>query len=162
MNLYEISKEYIGACNTLLEIEDIDDEIIENTLGTIMDSFKEKAVNLAAFIKNIEAEAEAVKEAKISMMNRQSKLERKCASLKQYLKINMQAAGIKKIDSSPLFEIKILNNSSKVCILDNNLIPNEYCHIEKIADKRLIRKLLEEGESIQGATLIKDESISIR
>lgn len=141
MNLYEISSRYQQAFFALAECDDLPAQVIDDTLEGIEGEIKEKAIAVASFFQNLEAEANAIYEAENRMRNRRSALEKKIASLKDYLKTNMEKTGITEI-TCPQFSLKIKRNPPAVCVFDEGAIPVEYkkektvITIDKAAIKR--------------------------
>ena len=84
-SLYEIRHDYQDALNELSEIEDLNEQIIEDSLSVIKGDLVEKGRNVAAFIKNAQASADAIKEAAKTMSGRASTAQNKIDRLKAYL-----------------------------------------------------------------------------
>lgn len=124
MNLYEISAEYQ---KNFLEIADLDlpEEVINDTLEAIQGDVESKSIAVASYKKNLDAEAQAIKDAIKNMKARQAAIENHAARLNNYLKSNMEACGINEI-TCPYFKLKIKKNTPSVVIKDESLIPDEF------------------------------------
>ena len=84
MNLYEINAE-IMAC-----VDEETGEIIDTAkLDQLRMTFGEKVEGIALYIKNLAAEAAAIKAEKDKLGERQRICENKVASLKNYLQANL-------------------------------------------------------------------------
>jgi len=70
MQLYKIAHEYEQALTTMQEDESLTPEIIEDSLAVIKDDFDTKVINISYAIKNLEAEANAIREAERNMSAR--------------------------------------------------------------------------------------------
>lgn len=153
-SLYQISRDY----QAVLELEDMSPQAIRDTLEGIGGEFNDKAVNLVMYTFNvnsdvlqIEAEIDRLKAIKRAKENR-------IENLRDYLKVNMAACGISKIEHS-LFTITLRKPGKKVNIIDERLLPDEYVEVETtIKPKRTeLSRDLKEGKAIPGAELIDSE-----
>ena len=64
LRLYELSTEYLQALEALSELDDLPPEAIADTLAGLSGAWEDKALNVARFVRNLEAEATAIEEAK--------------------------------------------------------------------------------------------------
>jgi len=162
MKLYEISEKYLSALSALTDPEsDIPSEVVSDTIEAVEGEFTEKAVNVAAFIRQMEAEADAIKEAETRMAARRRAIENRSEWLRGYLLAAMQSTGNRKI-SCPWFVVSIRKGTGSVRIDDEAEIPGIYKVIEERIDRKLIRESLKAGELVPGASLVEGESLSIR
>jgi hypothetical protein len=139
MSLFDIKNDYLKALNELSSMEDMPEDAIRDTLEGIEGAFDDKAVNVAAFIKNLEAEATAIDNAVSEMQKRSKRLKSKGVALNQYLLDSMKAID-KKAISSPYFELKIKNNPASLIIDDETMIPAEY--IETVVSEKVDKKAI--------------------
>lgn len=102
MNLYEISTNYMQ----LLECEP---EMVADTLESLKEAFKEKTINIAYVIKQMDAEQKIIAEEVKRLQERKKTAENKQKYLKQYLHDSMNATGIDKV-KSPTITISIRKN----------------------------------------------------
>ncbi|SDV49243.1 siphovirus Gp157 family protein [Chitinasiproducens palmae] len=166
-SLYVIASEYRQAADTLAEL-DLDEQTVADTLESISGDITEKATNVAAFIRNLESTAEAVKNAAKGMTDRAKAIEARADRIKHYLLANMQHAGIKKIDS-PLFAITVKDNPVSVVIDDERQIPAEYM-TDPVPpppppakpDKKLIAQAIKDGFEVPGARLERKQRVEIK
>jgi len=159
--LYEISKEYQLA---LIELEGLDDEFVKDTLDGLKGTLELKSTNVAKYVQNLFASATAIDTAMKQMAERKKALENKANRIKKYLKDNMEASGIHKIEC-PEFVISIKNNPPKVVLSEEeDLIPKKYKTIERIIkiDKSAIGKDLKSGKAVSGAKLESSTRIEIK
>lgn len=94
MTLYEISNIY----NEILEA-DIPDEALIDTLDGIQGDFKDKADNIACFIKSLKSDVIALKAEAKNLTERARTKENKIERLKDYLSFCMNSANIQKIET---------------------------------------------------------------
>ena len=91
LRLYEIAETYLRALEDLADIEDLPEQAITDTLEGLQGEFEVKAINVAGYIRNIEAEASAVEQARKGMERRQRSLTRHAERLREYVKNHMEA-----------------------------------------------------------------------
>lgn len=159
MKLYEIAEIHNNALMSMADMEDLPEEVIDDTLQSLEGEFKDKALAVAAFFLNSDADIAAMKEAEKRIAERRKSLESKSASLKDYLLKNMQRTGITKIEC-PEFKISIRNNPDSVQIVDEFEIPKEFITIVETVkiDKVAIKK----AGGCPGAEIVKKQSLSIK
>lgn len=163
-SLYLLTAEY-KAVEAKLETMDLDAQTIADTLESVSGDFEEKAINVAMFIRNLEASAAAIKQAESDMSDRRKAQEKKAQVMKEYLKDNMQACGKIKIES-PYFALTIKKNPSAVVIDDAGAIPSElYTYPvapEPFPDKKAIAEAIKSGLVVNGAHLEQAERLEIK
>lgn len=151
MKLYELSQDFNDFL-TLAEQEEFDEQTISDTLESLTAEITEKGRNVAAFAQNIEAEIEAMKDAEKRIADRRKALERKSEWMRDYLRNNMEACGISKIEC-PEFKVTLGKPSEVVTVFDESLINDKYIVIKKQPDKAAIKKAIKAGEVVEGAKL---------
>ena len=156
--LRELSTEMM-AINELAKDPEIPLEAIADTMEGIEGLFNDKAVRVVHVIANndsdiaeIDAEIARLQVRKKTMANAKNRL-------KEYLKMNMEASGITKIES-PLFNISLAKGRQSVFVEDLDIVPKEYVRetIEIAPDKKLIGSLLKKGEEVPGCYLQTGET----
>ena len=160
--LYEIAVEYQRCLNDVLNMDDLSEDKLTE-LDQLDDDIKNKAINTAAVIKNLELESESIDKAILSMQERKGKVEKKIDYLKKYLKENMERCNLKEV-KSPYFDIKLLTNPPSVLINDEKLVPPQYYReiITKKLDKNLISQELKNNTFIPGTLLEQRTRLEIR
>lgn len=163
-SLYQLTNEFQLIQNKLLE-SDFDEQTIADTLEGASGDLEIKSVNVAMFIRNLEASADAIKQAEKAMSDRRKSIENKAESIRKYLKDNMQRCGITKIES-PYFALTIKKNPSSVVIDDAGAIPSElYVYPDAPApypDKKAISDQIKAGNVVNGAHLEQAERLEIK
>jgi len=162
--LYEISQDYLRALDVLTDpANDIPLDAITDTLEGIEGQLQEKATNVAKFMQNLDATAKAIKEAEQKMAQRRRTIENRAQGLKDYLKHNMEASGITRIES-PWFVLSVQKNPGAVEITDERQLPDDF-KIEVVTqkiDKAAIKAALKAGQDVPGATLVQGTRLAIR
>lgn len=160
MTLWEIDK----------RIEDLMEQVVDPDTGEILDEEAKKALdglymdrdekveNIALFIKNLSAEAEAVKNEKQKLAARQSAIENKVEHLKTYLTAALDGERFKTSRC-----VVSYRRSEQTVIEDIKAVPEEYLRIkEPEADKSKIKFALKLGKEVPGAHLEENVSIQIK
>lgn len=157
LRLYEISNQYQQLFSQIEQQEEIDSASIEK-LESMNDLIENKAIALASFIKNIDAERKMIEEAEKAMSHRKQQLTRKMDNLTDYLTFNMRRCGITEIKRSPYFIIKLKKCPPSVAIKDESLIPVEYKKTKEVVtvDKIKIKEEIMQGVVIEGVELKTD------
>lgn len=166
LKLYEIQTNYLAALEMFTDPEtDIPPEAVADTLEAIEGEFQEKAVQVAAFARQMEKEAEAIEEAEKQMAKRRKALEGRARWLKDYVKIGMEMMGQSKI-SAPWFVLSIAKNPGAVDVFDAAAIPGEFMRIPEppppAPDKTAIKAALAAGREVPGARMVNGTRLSIR
>lgn len=104
MKLYELTNDFAQLFERFDEISELDGDTEEyqqawfDTLSGIEEEFEVKAEQIAAYVKALKAEAEALKAEEAFLAKRRKAKEKQAEQLKKYLLDSMQAIGRKKID----------------------------------------------------------------
>ncbi len=164
MNLYNIANEYQSVLDESFNQET--GEINENALMRLDEvslKLEEKGLAVASYIKNLEAERDAIESAKRSMAARESSLDSRVEYLKSYLQSNMERCSISEI-KSPYFVIKLKKCPASTDIQNEDLIPGEYKKSKEVItlDKMKIKEELLAGVVIPGAALKYNNRLEIK
>jgi len=163
MKLYEITNEFESIFNDVDENGEITQAMVDAMDG-LKDEFDNKAILIASYIKNIEAEENAIKLAMDDMKKRRESLISKADSLTEYLKYSMVKMSVTDINTSPLFRIRLKKCPVSVDIINELSIPAEYFR-EKIVtsvDKIKLKEVLSEGAEVPGACLQRKTKLEIK
>lgn len=153
MNLYEIDQEIMNCVD--METGEIIDPVRLDELQMDRDT---KIENIACWIKNLNADAEAFKAEKQSFADRQKTAENKAESLKRYLANYL--AGQK--FSTPKVAISFRKTSS-VNVTDISQLPEEFLKFaDPTPDKTAIKNAIKAGTTVTGAEIVEGQSISIK
>lgn len=164
MTLYEITNELVRAYESL-EIDEETGEILNyDQLDKLKMDFDEKAENVALMIKNLSAEAEAIKVEKTALANRQKATENKAEGLKNYLDQMMKAANKTELKRP---KVALSFRKSKSLELDLTRLSPEWLkqydpEKEESYRKTDITKAIKEGQIIDGATLVEKQNLQIK
>lgn len=164
LTLYAIADNFLADIRKMEEA-DLDDQTFSDTLEAISGDLEEKAKAVAMFARNLEASAEAIKQAEKQMADRRKALENKADKVRQYLLDNMLKTGISKIDC-PYFSLSIRKNPPAVEIIQQDMIPMEYFDIPPMPapqlNKNRLKDDLKNGVIVDGAKLTQGHSLQIK
>lgn len=141
-----------------------------DTLSGIEEEFDVKAENLAAYIKGLKAEADALKAEETALNRRRKAKENQMERMKAYLLENMQLINRQKIDT-PRARLSIRTNAESVQFADENEFitrcelagADDFLRYKKPEiDKTEVKAALKRGEQIEGARLIRTQSLIIK
>lgn len=156
--LFVLAADFRDAAEKLSDL-DLDTQTVADTLEGLAGEVEEKAVNVAAFVRNLEATADAIKSAEADMAERRKRIETRAAALRAYLQRCMEMTGISKIES-PYFRLTIRANPPSVDVFDPAQIPAEYMRTPPppptVPDKPAIKAALQAGTDVPGAKLRAD------
>jgi hypothetical protein len=165
--LYQLVEQY-RSLEALDASDDLPLEVIQDTLEGLTGELTVKATNVAKFVLNLEAMATAVETASKQMKARAARIQRKADSIREYLRVNMQGAGITKIEAIE-FVLSLKKNPPSVIIDDEAQIPEGFKVLPPPApppvsrpDKELIKKAINSGMTIAGCHLEQAERLDIR
>lgn len=163
-SLYSLAEEYREAAERLADL-DLDDQTIADTLEGLAGTLEVKATNVAMFAKNLEVTAAAIKEAESNMAKRRKAIEARAERVYAYLKQNMEAVGMTKIES-PYLRIAIRNNPAAVHIDAESQIPPEFWKQSPppppALDKKAIANAIKSGREVPGAHMEADTRLEVR
>ena len=154
MNLYQIEAEMLTCISE--DGEGIDLE----KLDALTMERNSKVSNIACWIKDLKAEAEAIKAEKQNLDKRQKVAENKAASLKEYLAGFLNGEKYKDARVSISYR-----KSTAVQIaedMDIKRLPEEYLKVTVEPSKTAIKEALTNGVAVEGCTLIENNNIQIR
>jgi len=160
-HLYELTEQVRGL-QQLVDDGELKPQDIADTMDGLELEVSEKANRILYMVKNIDGMNDAIDSEIKRLTDRKKVFNNAKESIKQYLKINMEATSTSKIECD-LFTITLRKPSKVVIIDDESLIPDELVTVtvtEK-PDKKAIGKLLKDGEKVEGAHLGEGNSALI-
>lgn len=153
ISLYHMTAEYQRALAELTDA-DLPDEVVADTLEALEGELIQKGQAVAAFALNLSAEIDAIKAVEKRISDRRKALEKRADNLREYLRSNMEKAGIseiKAIDGS--FTAKLAKGRPSVVIDDESLIPDdsEFVRWKREVSKTAIADAIKNGQDVPGA-----------
>lgn len=164
MNLYNLTQELIDQLNAPginTETGEVDQKAYEQHLNSLSMSFDEKALNVAKYIKSLDAEAEAIKEAIAGMKSRMDSLNKKSEYLSSYLLNQCIVADRWPSDSYVAIKTR---KSSSLEIFDESETPKLYEVWEHSVrfDKVAIKESIKNGIPVPGAGIVDKQNLQIK
>ena len=143
------------------ETGEFDESGFNNALEQLEIDRTVKIENYGLVIKNLRADIEGLKAEKEAIENRKKSKEKTIERLSKYLALAL--------DGKPFETEKIALNfrrSKQVQIVDETKIPEEFMKIQIIEKKEpnkiLIKKLIKDGLTIEGANLLEVQNLQIK
>lgn len=161
MKLYEIMADYERLASMDMETEGDMTAFLE-LLKTLEGTFDQKVENYCKLIRNLEADAEGYKVEKERLAKKQKTVDNRIAEIKKYLKY--EAGKIIEVGSSRKvgnFTLAIRNNPESLEIANESLIPEGFFETKRVLKTQDIKELLKNGETVEGARLVRGTSLRI-
>lgn len=164
MTLYEIDETIRRVIDKGMIVDEETGEISYDytDLDELKEKLEAKVDNIVAYIKELSAEAEAIKNEEEALKKRRKAKENKTQSLKDYLSAYLTANAMKKYETAraSLSFIK----SEKVEIVDIEAIPEEYMRVKTSREpaKDDIKKAIKGGATISGCQLVSTQSLQVK
>lgn len=171
MKLYEMTLELAALMeniSTVLDNEEMEPQAKELALaslsqqmGALKGTHAEKCLNIACMVKNMEAEAEAIKTEEIRLAARRKAAERRGDWLRAYLAGNMEPG-------TNLKDARTVIGWRKSTAVEVTVKPEELpenlrrTKITHEPDKAAIKTNLEAGQAIPGCTLVTRFNLQIK
>jgi hypothetical protein len=148
MRLYELTEQYEELMDLLYD-EETDEQTVLDTLESVEGEIEDKADNYAKILRNMAAEAEAVKAEEDRLHRRRVRIENSAKWLKNTLQANLEFIGKTKFKTE-LFSFSVVNNGGlQPLSITENLgeIPSKYLIVQDpVVDTDAVRDLLKDKE----------------
>lgn len=166
MKLYQYGEAFQEQIDQVQELLDSgadpeSDEVQEKLRAMVAceGDFQEKAVEVALYIRELQADSEAARIEADRLAKLVKARERRAESLKDYLKFYMEQFGIDSI-KNPLCTLSMRKNPPSVQVSSFEALPPEFIKTTVAADKNAIKAALKKGVAVSGASLV--ETVSLR
>lgn len=156
--LYDLAGAYKQLADRLATM-DLDAETVADTIEAsgLTDEINTKAQGVLLVAKSAEQYLPAI-EAEIARLTALKKRHEHIAGrLRDYLKQNMEAAGIERIDC-PLFAVSLRKNPASVDVFDEKQVPANYWHTPEPKPsiiKSAVAAELKAGREVAGCRLVQ-------
>lgn len=176
MKFYELAEQY-NEVRAMLDsgvafTEDAQDydyeQAFRDTLDGIGGELEDKAADIAVLIKEMNAEAAALREEELNLAERRKAKENRVKWLTQYLADNMQAAGLAKVDRP---RATLSFRKSKAVRIDDEegfILWAEksgqygFLNLKTTVNKTAVRDALKAGNELPGAVIEERQSLQIK
>ncbi|EKZ1470941.1 siphovirus Gp157 family protein [Listeria monocytogenes] len=156
--LYSIQGKYQQLLNLA---EQLDPELLKDTLESIGDELETKAENVAFVIKELEGQSLILEKETKRLAERKNTINNNVKRLKQSLFDAMITAKKQKIKTN-LFTLDIRKNPPSVIVEDESKLLNYLIEQPKKLDKTKLGDDLKKGIEVPGAKIIQTERLQIR
>lgn len=156
-SLYELSQQYQEFLS-LVEAGEIPQEAIQDTLASLSGEMEEKVDSIACMIKQLQLEAEGIKQEENALSMRRKQKETAAERLKDYIRQTMTLSGKKKLETARSC-VSVGKPAQRVEITDISAIQSvkelwkPYEWTEKNVDKAKLKDALKAG-TVKGARLV--------
>ncbi|EAE7347978.1 siphovirus Gp157 family protein [Listeria monocytogenes] len=156
--LYSIQGKYQQLLNLA---EQLDPELLKDTLESIDDELETKAENVAFVIKELEGQSLILEKETKRLAERKNTINNNVKRLKQSLFDAMITANKQKIKTN-LFTLDIRKNPPSIMVEDESKLLNYLIEQPKKLDKTKLSDDLKQGIEVPGAKIIQTERLQIR
>lgn len=158
MNLFEIN----DAIKQVVDKEDIDPQMLKDTLDSLAITRDEKLDGLAGLIERDTADAEFLASKIKKLTEQKRRFENQKENLQKYMTEVIDDAGLKQVKTEH-YILKPRNYRQKTIVSDERKIPEEYRVIKETTsiDKRKLYDDLIDGKDIPGVHLEPNRKTTI-
>lgn len=164
MKLYELSADVEAVLNGSMIVDPETGEIMfdQENLDELKMQFEDKLESCAVYVKNLDAEANAIKDEETRLAQRRKSLESRIDYMKKYMLDCMTMADVRKVDTPKA--LISLRESKSVNVIDPSLLPTKYLVTkhEVNPDKKALLADLKQGEEITGAELVIKDNLQVK
>ena len=160
-SIYELTVEAQKLASILSEGELTEE--IENSLAINQNELQQKAIDYGYVIKSFESDINAIDSEIKRLQGLKTARNNAIKRMKDSVLEAMQIYGIEKVES-PTLKLSIRNNPESVNLVNEYQIPDKFKK-EKVTvtiSKSEIKKALQDGEDVPGATLERSQTIQIK
>lgn len=147
MTLYELTHEYQEAFRTLSDNDVFDEDTIKDTLDGLKYKVEEKCLSVAAYIKNCQADADAMKDYEQHMNKKRKVMENKIASLKVYVQHHMETNECSDIKGTEI-SLRVCVGPEALVIDDEGLAIDSFPLIKTSVDKVALKKYCQDDPTV--------------
>lgn len=160
MTLYELTNDLL-TLQAEQENTDIDDQVFRDTLEGLDGAFEDKCDGWAKWIRGMKMDAQAIKDEEARLALRRKRIETAISKAEETMAQYMRVVGKTKFKTA-LFSYGF-RKSQSVEITNESELP-KWALIEQAPkiSKTEIKEHLKNGETVPGARLVENESLSIR
>lgn len=162
VSLYEIGADFLKALDGLEVDEDTGEIMNFDAVEALNAQFEDKAESVACYIKNLTAFVADLKAEEDALAVRRKTAERRIDSVKRYLTSCMESVGKDKVETA---RARIsFRKSVQVQIEDEAALPAGYVTttVTTKPDKTAIKKAIQAGQDVAGASLVENRNIQIK
>lgn len=159
-SLYDLTQDFLEV-QALIEDGG---EGLQDTLESIDLAIEDKLENIGKVIRNLEGEAEMLKNEETRLADKRKSIELNKQRLKSYVEDQLTITGKDKVKTG-LFTFAMQNNPKSVKVLDEKLLPRRlFIEQKPKLDKKALKEELKRigKNSMPGVELVQSRSLRIR
>ena len=162
MTLYTMETEYLELL-ALLEDPDVSEETIRDTLSMMLEDIVDKVEDYGKVLKQLQADAEALKAEKMRLAARQAAIENGIERLREGIKSAMLITNQRKIKTQ-LFTFGLTKRNKVVLDVEEDAVPYEFAKVTVKPDTKKIADFLmkDEVDVCKFAHFETTESLTVR
>ena len=146
MNIYELTNQLLDL-QEMLEDEDVDQEVLRDTLDAVSGEYDEKLENYCKIIRNLEALRDGIVKERVRLASREKTIQNNIDKMKTAMHESMVLTG-RTTAGGKQFKVFVKKNGGKLpIVLDVPVeeLPPDLVRYKMEADNDAIRKYLDEG-----------------
>lgn len=151
MSLYDLQMEILECVDENGELLDIE------KFEQINMEIEKKIEGLCLWVKNLDAEAAAIKEEEDALKDRRTRKENKAKSIRKYIQDFLKGAKFE----TPKVAISY-RKSQSLEVLENAVIPDEYLEVKTKVKTAELKKAVKGGLELEGVYLLEKQNMSIK
>lgn len=167
VRLYEVADDFILAVAELTERDDLPADVIRDTLDAVKGELEVKATSVAAFVRNVEIEAEVLAGRAKDMQARSKRAQALADGMKAYLASHLLRCDVKEVKHGGM-RVALVKNNPAVEIVDESKVPEEFKRApapppppQAVPDKVAIAAALKGGIDVEGCRLLQSYRVKI-
>jgi hypothetical protein len=164
VRLYEVADDFIRAVAELTERDDLPAEVVNDTLAAVKGDLEVKATNVAAFVRNVEIEAEGLAQRAKDLQARAKRAKTLADGMKAYLARELLRCDVKEVKHDGL-RVCLAKNPPAVEIVDAAKVPEDFMRTPAAPppepDRDAISKALKAGLDVEGCRLLQSYRVKI-
>lgn len=164
--LYDISQDYLAVIEGGFVYDEETGEVIfsSDDIDQVKERLEDKLEAVGCYIKEQRAKSKAIREEENALADRRRVIDRKADRLEDYVLQSMEAVGMNKVDT-PRVSLST-RNSSRVEVTDEEALracaPMCFTPQPDKVDKKMLRKIMAEGGTVDGAELVDSPYIVLK
>ena len=165
MKLYEIQAQIQQILDIGIAVDEETGEVLadESQLEALQMEEAEKLENIICYYKNLNADADAIKAEEQALKKRREAIQARSERLSEYIADRIKASGRAKFEAPRC--VASFRKSAAVEIQEDVFFasaPEELVRVKRDADKTAIKKAIQSGQAVAGATIVERESLQVK
>lgn len=160
LTLYTLGDRYRDL-QEMLAAGEIDEATFKDTMAAVEGDIVTKCDNIGAILRTLELEADAVTFEMERLKAKREALNNNRERLRRYAQFEMEQMGMDKCKGQRFF-LSIQTSPPKVCVDDEQKLPEDFWKEVRSVDKAAIAEALKAGTDVPGAHLEQGRSLRVK